>query len=110
MAEKILRVLNRVDLEDRWKHINPVIMPGEIISSVFPNGTIKFKIGIGSTYTKTPFVNDQFFTKDEMTDMMQIINNIQLGIFSVIQVSEDEPTNSDISIWYELEKENNNGL
>ena len=105
MAEKIIRVVNRIDREEKWVSVNPVIILGEIISSILPDGRTKFKIGNGSTYINTPFVTDSFFTKEELEGLMLIINNMQAGKYSLIQVSVEEPTDLDVSIWYEIEED-----
>lgn len=47
----------------------------------------------------------QALITEELNNIMTIINNIQSGIFSLIQVGETEPTDSNISIWFEIESE-----
>jgi hypothetical protein len=59
-------------------------------------------LDLANYYTK---LETQNLVTEQLTEIMQILNNIELGIFGLVQPSEEMPTNPSVSIWFEIETE-----
>jgi hypothetical protein len=51
------KILHRIDTEDNWNSVDPVLSAAEIVFSKTSNGT-KMKLGENKAYSQTPFFQD----------------------------------------------------
>lgn len=51
------------------------------------------------------FRKDEFYTKSETDEIVELLTNISLGEFDLFKVSVEEPTNPYVTLWYQIEED-----
>jgi hypothetical protein len=82
--ETKLRIINRYDHINNWERINPTLNTGEIVSVLFPNKSIRLKIGNGSLFNNTPYYDEYFLINDSIDDIEIRLDRLEAPIDSLL--------------------------
>lgn len=85
------RILQRIDTEEKWNAINPVLSCSEIIFSKTPGGVF-MKLGDGRKYSETPFYQDIKIDESQISSLN--ILHISQSDYSKLVVEDNVLSNA----------------
>lgn len=86
--ETKLRIINRYDHINNWERINPTLAIGEIVVVLFQDKSVKLKVGNGSVFNNTEYINDNLVDnldqqlleiKERLDELEAPIDNLLIG-------------------------------
>jgi hypothetical protein len=86
MAETKLRIINRYDHINNWERINPRLAIGEIVVVLFQNKSVKIKVGNGSVFNNTEYINDNLVEnlEEQLVEIKERLDELEAPIDSLL--------------------------